>query len=138
MEITERHIKIFNAEVCPYCGSKTRRTNQMEVYNKKYSDNEMIVCSEFPKCDSYVGCHSTGEPLGRLANKELRQAKKRAHYYFDQIWDGDKKERGYTYYHLQQFLGIPKEFTHIGMFSIRTCEKVVLWSMEILDKKGIN
>lgn len=130
MHISDEHRKIIMAEICPYCGSSTKRTDQMEIYGRVFSSNEVIVCSNYPKCDSYVGCHSTGEPLGRLADKKLRSAKKEAHFYFDQLWKKYKTNRGFLYQCLSDYLEIPPEFTHIGMFKVETCKKVTNWSKE--------
>lgn len=130
MNISEQHKKILRAEICPYCGSSTKRTDQLEIYGRVFSSNEVIVCDNYPKCDSYVGCHSTGETLGRLANKELRSAKKEAHFYFDQLWKKYKTNRGLLYKYLSEELNLPPEYTHIGMFKIETCKKVAEWSKD--------
>lgn len=134
MTLTDTHIKIIKAEICPYCGSHTRRTQQEEIYGKSFSGNDVIVCDDYPKCDSYVGCHSTGEPLGRLADKNLREAKKSAHHYFDQLWQKYGLKRGMAYKYLADELNLPKEYTHIGMFSIKTCNKVRDWAKERISE----
>lgn len=91
-----------------------------------------------PDCGAYVGCHpGTEEPLGRLANAELRYWKKLAHDAFDLLWkDGvinkiwPKYIKGITnrtkaYIWLSNKLGIPKERMHIGMLNIEDCKRVV-------------
>ena len=128
MEITRTHKKIIEAKLCPYCGSETRLTGQKEVYGKKFNKNKMVVCEDFPECDSYVGCHKTGEPLGRLADRRLREQKKKAHYFFDQLWKEKGMDRGDCYLRLSIFLGLKQEHTHIGMFSEKTCMKVAKWA----------
>lgn len=87
-------------------------------------------CSD---CDAYVGVHkNTDRALGRLANKELREAKKLAHRHFDSLWKravdkgrSKKEARGAAYQWLSDQLGTPKEYTHIGMFDIDLCKRVV-------------
>lgn len=128
MQISDRHRRILQAEICPYCNSETVRTNETDIYGREYSGKDVVKCSNYPKCDSYVGCHKTGEPLGRLANNELRQLKVRAHEFFDKLWKEDHYKRGYCYQMLSEDLGIPQEYTHIGMFSEQTLRKVILWS----------
>lgn len=130
MQILEKHIKIFTAEICPYCGSKTRRTTETDIYGKEYSGRDIITCLNYPKCNSYVGCHKDGRPLGRLANKELREAKINAHDKFDALWKSTICDRSEAYKMLSDYLGIPPEYTHIGMFSIKTLKKVEAWSVE--------
>ena len=60
------------------------------IYHKKSGrkKNEYVwVCSNYPKCDAYVGCHEgTTLPLGRPANARLRTLKAEAHKQFDPIW----------------------------------------------------
>jgi hypothetical protein len=81
------------------------------------------------KCEpgwAYVGCHKiTGEPLGRLANHELRGWKKMAHAAFDQLWLGREHTRGDMYLWLSEQLGIPMEKCHIGMFDVEQCKRVI-------------
>lgn len=89
-------------------------------------------------CDAYVSVHKgTQRSLGRLANKELRQAKKDAHYYFDQIaktnlinkiWpeyipNVSNRTKAYTW--LSKMMDKPKDFTHIGMFDVSECNTVI-------------
>lgn len=80
-----------------------------------------------PPCDAYVGCHEgTSVPLGRLANKELRDAKMRAHNAFDPLWQSRNDiSRGDAYRWLAHALDIPRQICHIGMFDCETCYRVV-------------
>lgn len=128
MQLTQEHKDIFSAKLCPYCGSSTRVVDEVYIYGRTYKDRLMVCCKNFPQCDSYVGTHEDGEPLGRLANKELRQWKKKAHDSFDKLWKDKKMKRGQAYAALSKHLGIHGDYTHIGMFKIETCIKVAAWS----------
>ena len=122
---------------CPYCQNKTElHMDSSIVYGKDYGPIHLCVC--YPICDSYVGCHpGTTTPLGRPANKELRYWKKQAHEYFDHLWKTkkingiykkfipDTSNRKKSYIWLSEQLGLPEERTHIGMFDVKTCKKVV-------------
>lgn len=92
------------------------------------------ACSNWPKCDAYVGCHGgTRNPLGRLANEELRAAKSSAHAALDRLWKPkrrmdiswvrNRRKEAYTW--LAKTLGIEGRFCHIGMFDVETCQKAV-------------
>ena len=90
----------------------------------------IYLCRE---CRAYVGVHKgTKKALGRLANWELRKAKVHAHQMFDNLWK-QKMARGFAkgearrsaYKWLSQQLDIPVKYTHIGMFDVATCKKVV-------------
>jgi ssDNA-binding Zn-finger/Zn-ribbon topoisomerase 1 len=120
------------APKCPYCGRTSRLSDSAEVYQGR-SFGKLWLCRNYPDCDAYVGVHrGTERPLGRLANKELRRAKKAAHDCFDQLWRY-KVERGSThrdarnagYRWLSEKLGLPPAECHIGMMDVRECERIV-------------
>ena len=128
MELTPIQKDIIQAKVCPYCKCSTRVVDEVFIYGRTYNNKLMIACKNFPQCDSYVGTHADGEPLGRLANKELRSWKKKAHESFDVIWRNKHMGRNAAYEELADFLMIPDKYCHIGMFKKETCIKVVAWS----------
>lgn len=134
MKITQYHKDVINAKVCPYCKSTTKLISEKDVYGRTYKGKSIIACDRFPVCDSFVGTHSDGTTLGRLANKELRAAKIEAHKWFDEIWKKGYLERSDAYLKISKHLKIAKEYTHIGMFSVKTCEKVVEWSKREIIK----
>lgn len=118
--------------ICPYDSAPVILADSVLIYGRSYGP--IWLCSNYPRCDAYVGCHpNTDKPLGRLANKELRAAKTAAHAMFDPLWkkklsrDGGKKcrSRGAGYAWLAKQLGIPTQDCHIGMFDVELCRKVV-------------
>lgn len=73
--------EIFTGKICPYCGKPTEYVDSSVIYGRSYG--MIYLCRD---CRAYVGVHKgTDQALGRLANAELRKAKKEAHFYFDQI-----------------------------------------------------
>ncbi len=116
--------EILTAQICPYCGSSTELKNSSIVYQRDYG--WLWICSRFPECNTYVGCHKgTTTPLGRLADKQLRLWKGNAHALFDRKWKKGKMKRGQAYRWLADKLGIEPEKTHIGMFDVEQCKRVV-------------
>jgi hypothetical protein len=120
----------MNYGKCPYCGSGVKLQNSTTIYSKDYGN--IYVCGNYPNCDAYVGTHKgTNKPLGRLANKKLRELKKKAHLYFDSIWKyrklktKDKNSRKLAYKWLSEQLGIDVNDTHIGYFDEETTQKVI-------------
>ena len=111
--------------LCHYCfrkpelvGGDTIYPHRPDLYEKKF-----YLCRP---CDAYVGCHpGTTEPLGRLANAELRKAKQAAHAAFDPKWKGGDMKRKEAYAWLATQLGIDFNDCHIGMFDVETCRRVV-------------
>lgn len=129
LEITELHKKVFTGKICPYCGGKPEYVDSRVIYGQSFG--MIYLCS---KCDAYVGVHKgTDNPLGRLANKELRHWKKEAHLYFDKVWKLKIMTRGEAYTYLSGWLEVPRDYTHIGMFSIETCKQVVICAKQILN-----
>ena len=67
--------------LCNYCGKPAQLHGGKDVYphRKDLVERKFWVCWS---CDAWVGCHLGGngeEPLGELANEELRAARISAH-----------------------------------------------------------
>ena len=127
---------------CPYCGGKAQLRDASSIYHSFKYRGKMFVCENFPKCDSYVGCHpNTTKPLGRMANKKLRTMKSKAHEYFDPLWKkrvfARKKSLSYNrtkaYQWLAEQLDLPESKCHIGLFDVDMCRKVI----DVCSKKQI-
>lgn len=119
--LTDIQKMILEGKVCPYCKGETEFIDSSVIYGKSYG--MIYLCRP---CDAYCGVHKgTDKALGRLANKELRYWKKEAHKHFDRIWKEKHMKRKEAYQWLSDELGIASEYTHIGMFSIVTCKRVV-------------
>lgn len=134
MDLTPYQLDIINAKICPYCKSSTEVVSETDIYGREYKGRLMIRCRNYQICDAYVGCHKDGTPLGRLARKELRNYKKEAHQNFDRLWKEKYLERSEAYEMLADHLGLADEYTHIGMFSIKTCKKVIEWSIDTFER----
>lgn len=112
---------ILSGKICPYCAKESKLVDSSVIYGSSYG--LIYLCKP---CDAYCGVHKgTIISLGRLANKELREMKKEAHKHFDSIWKGFKKSRSAMYKRLSELLGTSPERTHIGMFDIDQCKKVI-------------
>lgn len=110
---------------CPYCDREPLLVKGDVIYPKRQDlvNNLYWLCKP---CDAYVGCHGdSSRPMGRLANAELRQAKVKAHKVFDPLWKSGRMTRRQAYAWLATRLDIPRDQTHIGMFDVETCLKVV-------------
>lgn len=131
---------------CPYCGGKARLRDYSFIYHNNKYKGKVFVCENFPKCDSYVGCHpNTTRPLGRLANKKLRHLKAKAHEWFDPLWknrcfDHDKsmsKNRSLAYKWLASELHLTDNQCHIGKFDAGTCQKIIKLCMKKQKEFGL-
>ena len=124
----------FVAEIviCPYCGREAKQVSGEVIYPHR-DDLSALRFWQCVPCQAWVGCHKRnchhgfngGEPLGRLANAQLRKAKSLAHRVFDGLWQENKVLRGTAYKWLAKELGIEEKDCHIGMFDIDMCNRVV-------------
>ncbi len=127
--LNEIQIEIMRGFVCPYCKKQTKLVNSSIVYGKSYG--MIYLCTP---CQAYCGVHKgTDISLGRLANSQLRFWKKEAHKYMDMPWKDNDMTRKEVYQVLSQYLNIPSEYCHIGMFSLKTCKEVITWSKMMLN-----
>jgi len=122
---------IMAGKICPYCHEPTEYVDSSEVYRQSYG--MIYLCRQ---CRAWVGVHrGTDQALGRVANKELRGWKIKAHDAFDKIWIKRRLSRDNAYYWLALQLELPRELTHMGMFDIEQCKKVVEICNKALNPK---
>ncbi len=109
---------------CPYCKSEAEFVDSKTICGKSYG--MVWKCRNHPHCDARVGVHrNTNIPLGRMADKQLRDLKQAVHKFFDPLW----KEVGFTrtqaYNELSVRMGVPREYCHIGMFDKVACKRAL-------------
>lgn len=108
---------------CNCCsGTRVQLVEHAEIYDgRSFGDwPYAYLCRD---CGAYVGLHrATDLPLGTLADKPLRDARKTCKAPFEQIWR-DHMTRVEAYAWLASQLGIPGEQCHFGMFDIDRCHQ---------------
>ena len=72
-----------------------------------------------------------------MANAELRKYKHEAHDVFDLIWKKHFMKKAQAYTWLSKQLGTERDYTHIGMFDVETCKRVIAVSTSFLKEKAI-
>lgn len=122
---------IRTGNLCPYCFGNTEHVPDSMVYSQGGFGGFVYWCRP---CGAYVGCHTyrPKEAKGRLANAELRERKKEAHFYFDRLWQrkiatgASKQEaRAKAYKWLAGEMRIDASDCHIGMMNVAQCIMVV-------------
>ncbi len=104
-------------ETCHYCGSPVFLLNNSEIYGRSYGD--WPYAYKCCGCDSYVGLHpGTDLPLGTLADRETREARKQYKRAFLDVQRHHEWTRRAAYAWLSRRMGIPEEECHWGMFSV--------------------
>lgn len=123
--------------MCPYCGQKSSLVKGDVIYPHllRLHEKNFYLCNP---CNAYVGCHpNTDNPLGRLANAELRKNKLLAHNVFDKLWKSGKMSRSEAYKMLAEKMRIECKDCHIGMFTVMQCKQVMAICIPITKEMGL-
>lgn len=108
---------------CGYCRGRAEFVDSKIIYGRSYG--MIYLCR---KCNAFVGVHKgTDRPKGTLADAELREWRKAAHNVFDPLWQYGrfKGHRKAAYRWLSERMELPTEKTHIGMFDVAQCQRVI-------------
>lgn len=127
-----------DAPACPYCCEPSRFYLSSEII---YNGRDFGPCYVCRPCSAWVGAHrDTLLPLGRLADKRLRELKVRVHAAFDPLWRNladaypdvtvvpkrlSMLARARAYAWLGNVMLIEPEHCHIGAFSPERCEQAL-------------
>lgn len=108
--------------VCNFCHGFVRVGTHKEIYGRDFSDWPWVYLCE--SCGAYVGLHPfTSIPLGTLADKATRQARKECKPYFEKLWRNGEMSRTRAYEWLAKQLNIPVNACHFGWFDIDKCQR---------------
>jgi hypothetical protein len=119
--------------ICPYCGAVAILQDSVVIYGRSFGN--VYVCSNYPGCDAYCGVHrDTNKPLGTLANRALRTARKAAHAAFDPVWKLGRMRRSDAYAWLASELGIDAAQCHVALFNEVECSRVVDLMKEVITQ----
>ena len=121
---------MMDTPLCPYCDAEAILSTINDFYGRQIKDGYMYVCANYPKCDSYVGCHpGTKKRLGRMADAELRGYRKALHAIFDPQWKNattqKSKVRSELYQWLADKLGIPVQRCHMSYLNIEEAKNAL-------------
>lgn len=105
---------------CCLCGGNVRIGTHQELYGRDFSDWPYVYLCEV--CGAYVGLHPfTAIPLGTLADKQTRDARKNCKLPFERIWKSGDMTRTEAYHWLAEKMGIPIHECHFGWFTVEQC-----------------
>jgi len=141
------YVDDINGKMCPYCHEAAEMVKGTEVYPRRPELAKLNFWRCKP-CRAYVGCHKPNkkmkfdgtEPLGRLADPQLRHLRHRAHEWFDPLWRDQsekifsKRESAYAF--LSDKMALHKDDTHIGMFDGAQCEQVMALAKQLRGTIG--
>ena len=97
---------------CPYCGSLAtlRPASAIHGLSDISAGTYLYVCRRWPACDAYVTAdRRTKQPLGTLANGELRHKRILAHHALHNVQTslGMNRDQSYRWLLALQVSGIP-------------------------------
>lgn len=109
--------------VCQYCGRNAVLIPANQLRNPPLHVEYLYYCSH---CNAWVAAHSkTKEPMGILADGNLRRLRYEAHKAIDSVWQSGLMSKTDVYCWLSSSMGIPREKTHIGSFNEHNCREVI-------------
>jgi len=109
---------------CRYCAGKVVYVDNKEIYGRSYGS--WPYAYSCTSCDAYVGVHpGTTVPLGTLADKETRQARKDVKPAFNRLWQEGDMTRSQAYKRLAGKMDIPTNHCHISWFDSDQCYKAL-------------
>ncbi len=107
---------------CLFCSGNVHVATHQQVYGRDYSDWPYVYLCQ--GCGAYVGLHPfTAIPLGTLADKATRQARKSCKTPFENIWRSGHMSRSQAYGWLAAKMEIPTEQCHLGWLDIKQCQQ---------------
>ena len=107
---------------CRYCSGTVKLVDNSEIYGRSYGEWPYMIWCE--TCDAYVGLHPhTDIPLGTLADKPLREARKTNKALFLRLQREQGWSRTEAYSWLADEMKIPAMDCHWGLFEEAQCEK---------------
>lgn len=126
-------------EACRYCGPEfpVVLIENSQIYKRNYGEWPYLYHCK--NCDSYVGLHPhTDLPLGTLANRELRDARKTGKTQFIRFMEIGDYNRSESYEWLADKLGIPVNECHWSWFEVETCKRAEEVCRESADEMEAN
>lgn len=118
-----------------HCGRPAVLRDAKEVCRTRREGEKAYVCSGYPACDSFVLAHpNTLEPMGSLAEPELRRLRFEAHRQFGQLHKAGIMTKRQSYQWLAQIVHAPMSHAHIGHLGEYFCKEVIRESEELLKR----
>lgn len=124
MSVNKIKHKVDPITTCHYCSGEVKFVCNDEIYGRTYGDWPYAYLCQNNECRAYVGVHSGTEiPLGSLADKDTREARKYHKASFLRLLKVRNWNRNGGYAWLSKKLDLPRSETHWGMFDAQTCMK---------------
>ena len=109
---------------CRHCGGKVEPVHNSRIYGSAFGEWPWsYLCKN---CGAYVGMHPyTNLPLGTLANRAQREARKEVKQLFNSLWldaPDRRAARSQAYAWLASKMGLTEAQCHFGQFDELQCD----------------
>ena len=113
--------------LCPNCGSGCHIGSAGEVYSKIIPGKirELLICNNYPKCDSYVAVNRKRGSYGLPANRKVRRLRRMAHIIQDRLIASGQYTRDELYEIMRKEYRLPSTKAHIRYFDEFMCRRLV-------------
>lgn len=117
------------------CSVNIELTTNDVIYGRIYGNwPKVYYCKD---CTAAVGCHPGTEiPLGRMADRETRKLRTKAHNAFDPLWRNGYMTRSRAYTWLAATLGIDYSECHISWLSKEQLKQTAAICSEYLESNA--
>jgi len=117
------------------CSVNIELTTNDVIYGRIYGNwPKVYYCND---CTAVVGCHpGTETPLGRMADRETRKLRTKAHNAFDPLWRNGYMTRSRAYNWLASTLGIHSNECHISWLSKEQLKQVAEFCSNYLEQNA--
>lgn len=111
--------------LCPKCGSAMalRQTNKFLYGNGQ--PRKFFSCTQWPRCNGSHSAHPDGRPVGKPADEPTKEARRKAHDALREYQAALGLSRNGAYRHLCKLMKLRRADGHIGMFDLRTCQRLI-------------
>lgn len=126
---------------CPYCGQQATLKRARDLPSSvvgfvSWTRKNNAYVWYCDRCDAWVVARKNFKPMGKLANKELREMRYKLHLRFDELWKRGYLERNEAYDLLAKTIGIDRKACHIGNFNEGQCQRAEE-ALNTIEKKLI-
>lgn len=112
---------------CPNCGAGTHVGTAGEVYKHAIPGyiRELLICDNYPSCDSYVAVNQTKGRYGLPADRKVRRLRFVAHRLQDKLIQSGNYTRDELYARIRKQNRLPRSKAHIRYFDESMCGSII-------------
>lgn len=125
---------------CPNCGAGTHIGTAGEVYKGAIPGRirDLLICDNYPQCDSYVVVNRKRGQYGVPANKKVRLLRMTAHHLQNMIVAQGVLSRDELYERMRRMNGIRASKAHFCYLGEAECSRVIKDYLRLLQQDSVS